>query len=122
MNGRWLSVGLTMALAAAACSKRPAPPPETGEAGKDYRQMLVRSRSRQVVQANQLAIETAVHRFQVDLARFPTNLGELVRLKYLDGIPPLPEDMTYSYDPEIGAVQIVPVPPAAGAAPPPAAE
>jgi hypothetical protein len=119
MNTRLILVGLAAGLALAACSKRAAPPPRAAEAGKDYRQMLVRSRSRQVVQVNQMAVQTALQKFQVDLARFATNLGELVRLKYMDEIPALPEDLTYSYDPVMGGLQIVKIPPP-GATPKPA--
>ncbi len=119
MNTRLLAVGFAAALAVAACSKRSAPPPSPGEAGKDYRQMLVRSRSRQAVQMNQTAIQSALQRFQVDLARFPTNLGELVRLKYMDEIPPLPENLAYSYDPVMGGLQIVKLPPPGSTPKPP---
>ena len=117
MKRQQLIVLSAVLLMAAACSKRGAPPSKA-EAGKDYRQMLAHARSRQAVQVNLQTVQTALQKFQVDLARFPTNLGELVRLNYLKEIPPLPDDMDYSYDPGLGGIQLVRIQQGAAPAPP----
>lgn len=98
-----------LAAALAGCGgnapRETAPPDNT-----DYREMLDRARKRREVRDNLEMLNEAVRRCQVDLARFPTSLHELVDLGYLDEVPSAPPDRVFVYDPAFGGVEIVPVP------------
>lgn len=77
--------------------------------GRDYRGMLDRVRARQTPVQIQYELETAIRRFQHDLARLPTNLMELVARRYIPTLKPPPEGYAYSYDPIHGNVGVIPV-------------
>lgn len=104
---------------AAACSRersRAVPDEERAsmEGARDYREMLVRTRSRVNAATALNDLEDAVQRFQSELARLPTNLNELVGRRYLAGIPAPPPGSTYTYDPVHGNVGLTEIPDGSG--------
>lgn len=81
------------------------------EQERDYREMIARARRRQEATAGFQALEHALREFQVHLGRYPTNLSEVVRAGYIDSIPPPPPGTGYSYDPTLGNIRIMRLPP-----------
>ena len=73
--------------------------------------MIERVRARQSPVQAQQQLETAIRRFQHELARLPTNLMELVARRYIVELKPPPEGYVYSYDPVHGNVAVVPITP-----------
>lgn len=84
------------------------------EGPRDYREMLTRARLKQSTALILSDMETAIHRFQFELARLPTNLHELVGRGYLPEIPAPPPGQTYSYDPVHGNVSMAEIPDGSG--------
>ncbi len=82
-----------------------------GESGAvpDYREMIAKTRTRQEATANLEMLRESISRFQYNLARFPTNLIELVRAGYVPEIPKPPPGMAYSYSSQMGDLNLVPV-------------
>jgi len=84
------------------------------EGSRDYREMLVRTRTKVSAATVLNDLEDAVRRFQSELARLPTNLNELVTRRYLAGIPAPPPGSTYTYDPVQGNVGLAEIPDGSG--------
>jgi hypothetical protein len=78
-------------------------------AQKDYRAMLDRIRTRQTAEANMAEIELARDRFLRERGRLPSNLVELVHLKYLVAMPQAPKGEEFLYDAVNGNIQLQPV-------------
>ena len=120
MTGRRIILGLLLLLLATGCprERNRAVTPGDRVAGekKDYAGMLDRVRDRQKSAAVVGTIQEGLKRFQIDLGRLPTNLYELVSLKYVKDIPEAPEGFAYYYDPVHGNVQLI----RANTEPPPA--
>ena len=74
--------------------------------------MIVEARNRQLRSVRLDTLQQALQTFQTRMGRSPTNLEEIVRLRFLKEIPPAPEGMIYSLDPQYGNVQLVPLSPA----------
>lgn len=74
---------------------------------KDYRKMVERVRERKENRNRMYMLQDGINRFQVELGRTPTNLYEMVRFRYIEGIPQPPKGMTYAYDADRGTVRIV---------------
>ena len=89
------------------------------EGPRDYREMLARARSKQNTAQNLEAMENAIHRFQSELARLPTNLLELTARGFLPTIPEAPRGQAYSYDPVHGNVKLLDLPDGSGIQLPP---
>jgi len=53
------------------------------------------------------SLNKAIQMFEVDQNRYPTNLAELVALKYIPKIPPTPVGTKLDYDPVNGLVKVV---------------
>jgi len=73
----------------------------------DQRELIEHARQRGAVLANLELLADGVEQFHIQLGRFPTNLAEVVRVGYVDEMPPLPEGMVYSYDPVFGHIRVV---------------
>ena len=54
------------------------------------------------------SIHEAIQMFQVENARFPKDLNELVEKKYYPRLPQPPHGMKYDYNPNTGEVKEVP--------------
>ena len=89
------------------------------EGPRDYREMLARARSKQNAAQNLEDMENAIHRFQFELARLPTNLLELKVRGFLPTIPEPPRGQAYSYDPVHGNVKLLDIPDGSGIQLPP---
>ena len=57
--------------------------------------------------ADTASINQAIHLFQVDKGRYPQDLDELVREKYLPRLPQPPYGMKFTYDANVGQVKVV---------------
>lgn len=104
---------VAVSLLASGCSRertRVVEEPSTPQPdGRDYRGMLDRVRARQTPVQIQYELETAIRRFQHDLARLPTNLMELVARRYIPALKNPPEGYGYTYDPIHGNVGVIPM-------------
>jgi len=84
-----------------------APPLSPEEQGKDYRQMVQRTRDRVAASDSMYLVQDKIQEFQTAHGRLPEGLQELVMLGFLDRIPPAPEGSQYAYDRILGNVQLV---------------
>lgn len=107
MIRRVLFTALTC-LAFAACSQeRSRAVKEPGEAkGRDYREMIQRSRARGREQDALQKMQDAIGRFHLEIGRLPTNIMELVARRYVETIPTLPANQQFEYKAELGVVVI----------------
>lgn len=76
------------------------------EGPRDYKEMIARARARQSPASILSDLENAIARFQVDTARLPTNLNELVGHDYIETLPTPPPGKGYVYDPIHGNVSL----------------
>lgn len=109
----------TAAILPSACSPRRSraviDEEEQAAAGpRNYKAMLVQARERQVQIRLVEDLETAIAKFQFELARLPTSLVEVVARGYLPDLPKPPLGTAYSYNPVHGNVGLVAVPDPSG--------
>jgi len=103
------------------CGPSGSPPASDDKPQVDYQKVLAHSRERQSGEVKLGIVKDAIQRFQVNRARLPHNLQEVVGTGFLPEIPPLPPDRVYRYDPTYGTVWIAPVDAKPRPAPAPAA-
>ncbi len=96
MKRAWLAVAL---LLLGACSRAPEQTPPPAPTAEE----IAQARAMQSVQVGLERVTDAIGKFQRERSRSPTNLQELVRTAYLPSIPPLPNGLTFRYDPHMGS-------------------
>lgn len=94
---------------------------DDAEGPRDYREMLARARSKKESTQVLGMLQTGIQRFQLNLARLPTNLAEVLNLGFVKEIPDPPPGQAYSYDPVHGNVSLVEIPDSSGIQLPPEA-
>ncbi|HUG10872.1 MAG TPA: hypothetical protein VMM36_07650 [Opitutaceae bacterium] len=121
-----LVVAVVIVFAAAGCveerkpasATNPAPPPPTkeapakeapsaGEIVHDYAKNLSTAPARAAALIDIASIDKAVGAFQAMEGRNPKSLEELVSMRYLPQLPPVPQGKRLSYDPASGKVELV---------------
>jgi hypothetical protein len=83
---------------------------EAAEGPRDYREMLDRARAKQTSAQMLSVLEDGIQRFQMELARLPTNLAELRNRGFVTEIQNPPPGQAYTYDPVHGNVGLLDVP------------
>lgn len=73
----------------------------------DYLGTLGRGRQYAEKTVDTASVNKAIQMFQVDKGRYPKDLNELVRDKYLTRLPEAPYGMKLDYDPNTGQVKVV---------------
>ena len=73
----------------------------------DYYGALAKAQQNATKTVDTTAIQKAVDMFQVDKGRYPRDLDELVKEKYLPQIPKAPYGMRIVYDANTGTVRVV---------------
>ena len=73
----------------------------------DYLGAVAKAQQHSVKQIDIAAINKAIELFQVDKGRYPTDLNELVKEKFLPEIPATPYGTKIVYDSDSGEVKIV---------------
>jgi hypothetical protein len=77
------------------------------QAPADYIGGLGRAKQNAGATADVASLNQAIGQFQIDKGRFPTDLDELVKEKYLTKIPDAPYGMKIDYDAAKGTVKVV---------------
>lgn len=72
----------------------------------DYLKEITTSEKRATKIVDVSVLNRTIENFYVQEGRFPKSLQELVDLKYLPLLPPLPEGVSWNYDTNLGAVSI----------------
>jgi hypothetical protein len=106
MNSMKSAAAVAVALLLSACGREETKPVRQPN---DYRTMIEHARKRQASSAGLKTVTDAMRKFEVDLGRAPKDLTELVRLGYIEEVPPPPDGQTYVYDPELANVQLAPL-------------
>ena len=70
----------------------------------DFRAKLKENREKQEAAANVDKLVASIQSFQEEMGRVPSNLVELVEMKYIDKIPVAPKNRKYVYKAEHGQV------------------
>lgn len=77
------------------------------DAPGEYLGGLAKSHQRAVKTVDTAAIKQAIDLFEVDKGRYPTDLNELVKEKFLSKIPEAPPGMKIVYEANSGTVKVV---------------
>jgi hypothetical protein len=101
---------------ASATNPPPAPPakeapakeaPSAGEIVHDYAKNLSTTVPRAAALIDIASIQRAINQFQAMEGRNPKSLEELVAMRYLPQLPPVPQGKRLSYDAATGKVELV---------------
>jgi|HubBroStandDraft_6_1064221.scaffolds.fasta_scaffold231661_2 hypothetical protein len=76
-------------------------------ASGDYTGAMARSQAKAVGAIDLASLKQAIQLFNVQEARYPKDLNELVQSKLIGKIPDAPNGMKISYDPATGNVSLV---------------
>jgi len=112
-----LAVLCVALLALAACGRKdstPASPATNASSGgnpltapADYLGAVGQAQKHSLKTVDLASVAKAIQMFQAEEDRYPADLTELVKLKYLPALPQLPTGMQYQYDPNTGEVKAV---------------
>jgi len=72
----------------------------------EYQAILERTKLKKDIRDGPSIIAAAIKRFQANFGRPPQDLVELLDRGYLKNIPPHPQGYAYSYNPELGNVNL----------------
>lgn len=113
----YLMLGLGLALVGCVKKEEPKPQQATNKpaasgnpitAPVDYLAASVKAHQSMVKTIEGTSLNQAVQQFYVGEGRFPKDLNELVKLKYIGEIPRAPNGMKIVYDAANGQVKVVP--------------
>ncbi|MEK7676592.1 MAG: hypothetical protein AAB676_12240 [Verrucomicrobiota bacterium] len=101
------------------CSKKetaPAPTPTNAPAASgnpitapvDYLGAVAKAKTVAEKTIDTAALKQHIQLFYAQEGRFPKDLNELVKEKYIPSLPPAPHGMKFSYDAAKGEIKIVP--------------
>ena len=83
--------------------------PAAGKIVEDYAKNLSTAPARAAAVIDIASIQKAVSSFEAMEGRLPKSLEELVAMRYLPQLPPVPQGKRLSYDPATGQVSLVPL-------------
>lgn len=110
--------GLALGVVVGGCGKKEptAAQPTNASAGSgnpltapvDYLGAVNQGRKTSAAKLDMASLKQAIEQFQAAEERFPKTLEELVNQRYLSRMPEPPAGMKFDYNPQIGAVKVVP--------------
>jgi len=81
--------------------------PSSGKIVEDYAKNLSTAPARAAAVVDIASIQKAVGAFEAMEGRLPKSLEELVAMRYLPQLPPVPQGKRLSYDPATGKIALV---------------
>jgi hypothetical protein len=81
--------------------------PSAGKIVEDYAKNLSTAPARAAAVVDIASVQKAVSAFEAMEGRSPKSLEELVAMRYLPQLPPVPQGKRLSYDPATGKVTLV---------------
>lgn len=81
--------------------------PSSGKIVEDYAKNLSTAPARAAAVVDIASVQKAVSAFEAMEGRLPKSIDELVAMRYLPQLPPVPQGKRLSYDPATGKVTLV---------------
>lgn len=81
--------------------------PSSGKIVEDYTKNLSSAPARAAAVVDIASIQKAIGTFEAMEGRLPKSLEELVAMRYLPQLPPVPQGKRLSYDPATGRIALV---------------